>query len=149
MTGRLGRDAEIRNTKNGHTVANFSVAINKSFKDRSGEWHRQTSWQRVQAWDKLAKTFGEALKKGVRVYVEGRLVHRNWIDRQNQERVTTEIVAGDIQFLNPAGPTAPTNATSSLFQESKGVKAASSEFVRVSRESFASARNASASAFAR
>jgi hypothetical protein len=76
VTGRLGRDAVVRQTKNGR-VANFLVAVDESYKDRLGEWHTKTEWHRVQVWEELAETVGADLGKGVRVHVEGRRTIRH------------------------------------------------------------------------
>ena len=102
VTGRLGRHAVVRQTKNGHVVANFSVAVDESYKDLLGEWHKKTTWHRVQVWEELAETVSADLQKGVRVHVEGRRAIRNWIDRENRKHRYTEIVASDIRFLDAA-----------------------------------------------
>jgi single-strand DNA-binding protein len=102
VTGRLGRNAVVRQTKNGHVVANFSVAVDESYKDLLGETHKKTAWHRVQVWEELAETVSAGLQKGVRVYVEGRRAIRNWIDRENRKHTYTEIVASDVRFLDPA-----------------------------------------------
>ena len=102
VTGRLGRHAVVRQTKNGHVVANFSVAVDESYKDLLGEWHKKTAWHRVQVWEELAETVGADLQKGVRVYVEGRRTIRHWIDRENRKHCYTEIVASDVRFLDAA-----------------------------------------------
>lgn len=102
VTGRLGRDAVVRQTKNGRVVANFSVAVDESYKDQLGELHKKTAWHRVQVWEELAETVGSDLRQGVRVSVEGRRAIRHWIDRENREHSYTEIVASDVRFLDPA-----------------------------------------------
>jgi single-strand DNA-binding protein len=102
VTGRLGRNAVVRQTKNGRLVANFSVAVDESYKDLLGESHKKTAWHRVQVWEELAETVSAGLQKGVRVYVEGRRAIRNWIDRENRKHCYTEIVASDVRFLDPA-----------------------------------------------
>jgi single stranded DNA-binding protein len=102
VTGRLGRDAVVRYTKNSHTVANFSVAVDESYKDLLGQLQKKTAWHRVQVWDELAETVSPGLMKGTRVYVEGRLIHRQWIDRENKPRTSTEVVASDVRFLDTA-----------------------------------------------
>jgi len=101
VTGRLGRNAIVRETKNGRLVANFSVAVDESCKDLLGETHKKTVWHRVQLWEELAETLGASLQKGVRVYIEGRRAFRNWIDRENKKHCYTEIVASDVRFLDP------------------------------------------------
>jgi len=102
VTGRIGRDAVVGCTKNGRVVANFSVAVDESYKDLLGEWHKKTAWHRVQVWEELAKTVGAALHRGVRVHVEGRLAIRRWIDRESKNHAYREIVASDVRFLDPA-----------------------------------------------
>jgi single-strand DNA-binding protein len=102
VTGRLGRDAVVRYTKNSHTVANFSVAVDESYKNLLGQLQKKTAWHRVQVWDELAETVSPGLMKGTRVYVEGRLIHRQWIDRENKPRTSTEVVASDVRFLDSA-----------------------------------------------
>jgi single-strand DNA-binding protein len=102
LTGRLGQDAVVRHTKKGCVVANFSVAVDESYKDLLGEWHKKTAWHRVQVWEELAETVRADLQKGVRVYVEGRVVNRMWIDRENRQHNSTEVVASDVRFLDAA-----------------------------------------------
>ena len=65
-------------------MANFSIGVDESYKDRLGEWQKKTSWHRVQVWGELAETVGADLQQGVRVYVEGQLVNRAWVDRENR-----------------------------------------------------------------
>jgi single-strand DNA-binding protein len=101
VTGFLGRYATVRETKSGKVVANFSVGVDESYKDLLGEWHRKMAWHRVQAWEGLAETVRNGLRAGMRVYVEGRLVVRDWVDRQNMKHTTREIVAKDVRFLDP------------------------------------------------
>jgi len=116
LLGRVGRDAVVRQTKNGHTVANFSVGVDESYKDRLGEWQEKVTWHRVQVWGELAETAGKDLQLGVRVYVEGRLVYRHWVDRQSQERTSAEIVASQIRFLD-AAPRRQATSTSEFTEQ--------------------------------
>jgi single-strand DNA-binding protein len=102
LAGRLGRDAEVRHTKVGQIVANFSLGTEESYKDRLGEWQKKTAWHRVQVWGDLAETVSASLRQGARVYVEGKLIIRNWIDKQNQKHRSTEVVASDVRFLTRA-----------------------------------------------
>jgi single-strand DNA-binding protein len=102
LAGRLGRDAEIKQTKDGRAVTNFSVGIDDSYKDRAGEWQKNTVWHRVQVWGEVAETVSPGLKKGARVYVEGKLIHCRWVDKQSKKRMSTEVVASDVRFLNAA-----------------------------------------------
>lgn len=99
IIGNLGRDPEMRYTANGSAVTEFSVAVNNSFTDRSGERQQETEWFRVVTWNRLAETCAQYLTKGRMVYVEGRLRTRQWEDQQGQKRYTTELVASDVRFL--------------------------------------------------
>ena len=100
LRGRLGRDAVIRQTSNGHTVANFSIGVDEFYKDQSGERKKKTAWYRVQAWEDLAEAVGAELRAGARVHIEGRLTVRMWTDQENQKHFSTEIVASDVRLLN-------------------------------------------------
>jgi single-strand DNA-binding protein len=102
LAGRLGRDADVRHTKGGLIVANFSLGTEESYKDRLGEWQKKTAWHRVQVWGDLAETVSANLRQGARVYVEGKLIIRNWIDKQNKRHRFTEVVASDVRFLSLA-----------------------------------------------
>ena len=102
LAGRLGRDAEVRHTKGGLIVANFSLGTEEWYKDRLGEWQKKTAWHRVQVWGDVAETVSANLRQGARVYVEGKLIIRNWIDKQNKKHRSTEVVASDVRFLTLA-----------------------------------------------
>jgi single-strand DNA-binding protein len=106
LVGRLGRDPETRYTGSGQAVANFTLATDSSFKDRSGERQKRTEWHRIVAWGKLAEICQQYLKKGSQVYIEGRLQTRDWEDKSGQKRTTTEIVASDMRMLGSKGESA-------------------------------------------
>src|SRR5579871_4858633 len=100
LVGRLGRDPETRYTSGGQAVANFTLATDESYKDRSGERQKRTEWHRVVLWGKLAEITQQYLKKGMLVYIEGRIQTRQWEDkRDGQKRSTTEIVANVMRML--------------------------------------------------
>jgi len=100
LVGRLGRDPETRYTSGGQAVANFTLATDESFKSRSGERQKRTEWHRIVLWGKLAEIAQQYLKKGMLVYVEGRLQTRQWEDkRDGQKRQTTEIVGNVMRML--------------------------------------------------
>lgn len=100
LVGRLGRDPETRYTSGGQAVANFTLATDETFKDRSGERQKRTEWHRVVLWGKLAEIAQQYLKKGMLVYVEGRIQTRQWEDkRDGQKRQTTEIVGNVMRML--------------------------------------------------
>ena len=101
LTGHLGGDPQMRYTDRGSAVTTFSVASNRSWKSTDGQAHVDTEWFRVVAWDKLAEICNEYLKKGTRVYIEGRLQTRQWQDTNTgQNRSTTEVVASDMIILS-------------------------------------------------
>jgi single-strand DNA-binding protein len=100
VIGTLGRDPEMRFTPSGRSVANFSIASSRSWKTADGEIHKETEWFNVVAWEKLAEISKEHLKKGSRVYVEGRLQSRNWQDSEGIQHKSIEIVARDIILLS-------------------------------------------------
>ena len=99
LVGRLGRDPEIRYTAGGQAVANFSIATDESYKDRTGERQKRTEWHRIVVWGKQAEVVQKYLKKGNEAYFEGRLQTREWQDKEGQKRTTTEIVVTDFRFL--------------------------------------------------
>jgi single-strand DNA-binding protein len=101
IIGNLGRDPEMRYTPNGQAVTQFTVAVNRNFKGASGDWQEETEWFRVVAWGPLAERTAEYLRKGRKVYVEGRLQTRQWEDREGQKRYTTELVAQTVTTLDP------------------------------------------------
>jgi len=100
LIGNLTRDPELRYTPQGTAVATFSVATNRQWKTESGEVKDSAEFHRVVAWDKLAEICGKMLKKGVRVYVEGRLQTRNWQGQDGSQKSTTEIVISDMILLD-------------------------------------------------
>lgn len=106
LVGRLGRDPETRYTGSGQAVANFTLATDSTYKDRSGERQKRTEWHRIVAWGKLAEICQQYLKKGSQVYIEGRLQTRDWEDKSGQKRSTTEIVASDMRMLGSRGDSA-------------------------------------------
>ncbi|MFZ9595635.1 MAG: single-stranded DNA-binding protein [Bdellovibrionia bacterium] len=99
LVGRLGQNPEVRYTPSGAAVGNFSVATNESWMDKSGQKQERTEWHRVVVWGKTAENCSQFLSKGRQVYVEGRLQTRQWQDKDNQTKYTTEVVAQTVQFL--------------------------------------------------
>jgi len=104
LIGNLGKDPEIRYTANGAAIANVTIATSESWKDKNtGEQVEKTEWHRVVFFNRLAEIVGEYLKKGSKIFVEGRLQTRKWQDQQGQDKYTTEIVAGEMQMLDSRG----------------------------------------------
>jgi single-strand DNA-binding protein len=100
IIGNLGRDPEMRYTPSGQAVTQFTVAVNRNYKGANGEWQEETEWFRVVAWGPLAERTAGYLRKGRKVYVEGRLQTRQWEDREGQKRYTTELVAQTVTPLD-------------------------------------------------
>jgi single-strand DNA-binding protein len=99
IIGNLGRDPEMRYTPSGQAVTQFTVATNRNFRDAQGEWQSETEWFRVVVWGQQAERTAERLRKGHKVYVEGRIQTRQWEDQQGQKRTTVELVANQVNSL--------------------------------------------------
>lgn len=100
LVGNLGKDPEVRYLEGGTAVANFSIATSETFKDRnSGERKTNTEWHNVVLWRGLAEIAEKYLKKGMQVYIEGKLRTRQWQDKDGNNRYTTEIVGDNLQML--------------------------------------------------
>jgi single-strand DNA-binding protein len=102
IIGNLGRDPEMRYTANGQAVTQFTVAVNRNYRGPDGNWVEETEWFRVVAWGPLAERTAEHLRKGRKVYVEGRIQTRQWEDKDGQKRYTTELVANQVTSLERA-----------------------------------------------
>jgi len=103
LVGNLGKDPELRYTSSGVAVATFSIATNESWKDVEGNLQERTQWHNIVAWRKLAEICGEYLKKGGKIYAEGRLQHRNYDDKNGVKRYVTEIVLDEMVMLDSRG----------------------------------------------
>lgn len=104
LIGNLGKDPETRYMPSGKAATNFTVATSERFKDReTGEPQERTEWHRISTFDRLAEIAAEYLKKGSKVYIEGRLRTRKWQDKEGKDRTTTEIVADQLQMLDARG----------------------------------------------
>ena len=101
IIGNLGRDPEMRFTPGGQAVTQFTVAVNRNFKDKNDEWKEETEWFRVVVWGQLAERIAQRIHKGSKVYAEGRLQTRSWEDKDGQKRSTTELVAQTVTPLDP------------------------------------------------
>jgi len=99
LIGNLGSDPEVRYTQNQTPVATFSVATSERWTDSEGNKQEHTEWHRVVSWGKLAEICGEHLKKGDKVFIEGKLRTRKWEDKDGNTRYTTEINARDLEML--------------------------------------------------
>lgn len=103
LLGRLTRDPELRQTPNGASVASFSLALNRSWKDNnSGEWKEETDFIDCVAWGPLAERLEKMVKRGQRLLVTGRLSQRSW-EQDGQKRNKIEVVVGDMTLIEAAG----------------------------------------------
>ncbi|MCL7929245.1 single-stranded DNA-binding protein [Halomonas llamarensis] len=104
LIGNLGQDPEVRFTPSGTAVANLNLATTDTWMDRqSGQRQERTEWHRIVLFNKTAEIAQQYLKKGSKVYIEGRLQTRKWQDQNGQDRFTTEIVGNDMQMLDSRG----------------------------------------------
>ena len=102
LMGNLTRDPELRQTPNGQNVVSFSLALNRSYKDSSGEWQEATDYVDCVAWAGLAERVAQYLTKGRRCMVVGRLQSRSW-EQEGQKRSKVEVLANDVTFLDSRG----------------------------------------------
>lgn len=101
LIGNLGKEPEICHTQDGVTVANLVIATKESWKDKStGEWQESTEWHRISAFNRLGELCAQYIKKGNRIYVEGRIKTRKWKAQDGSDRYSTEIIASDIELLD-------------------------------------------------
>jgi len=104
LIGNLGKDPEIKYTPQGKPVAKFSLATNERYKDKDGNWQDRTEWHNIVLWERLAEIAGEYLKKGGKVYIEGRIRTDSWDDKQTgQKKYMTQIVGHDLVLLSGRG----------------------------------------------
>ena len=102
LVGRLGSDPEVRSTQSGTSVANMSLATNRYWKDQSGQRQEETEWHRVVFFNRLAEIVEQYVKKGSKLYIEGRLQTRSW-EQDGIKRYSTEIIASEMQMLDSRG----------------------------------------------
>jgi single-strand DNA-binding protein len=103
LIGNVTRDPEVKYTPQGTAVVSFSIATNRSWKTESGEMKDAAEFHRIVAWDKLAEICGQLLKKGTRVFVEGRIQTRKWAGADGVDKYMTEIVITDMMLLDKRG----------------------------------------------
>lgn len=117
LVGNLGADPDIRQSGNGNVVANLNIATGEAWKDQQGQLQERTEWHRVCMFGRTAEIARDYLRKGSKLYLEGKLQTRKWQDKNGQDRYTTEIVASEFQMLDrrpgesaPDAPAAPASA---------------------------------------
>ncbi len=102
LMGNLTRDPELRQTPTGQNVTSFSLALNRAYKDQSGEWQEVTDYIDIVCWGPLAERVAQYLSKGRRCLVQGRLQSRSW-EQEGQKRSKVEVLANDVTFLDSRG----------------------------------------------
>lgn len=115
LIGNLGKDPEVRHLENGAVVANFSIATSESYNDKNtGERREITDWHDIVLWRGLAEVASKYVRKGTKVYIEGKLKKRSWQDKEGSTRYTTEVVGDQMTILSklerPEGNQAPYNS---------------------------------------
>ena len=103
LVGNLGRDPELNYLPSGQSVAKFSLATSRSYKDKNGEQHDETEWHNIVAWGKTAEICAQYLSKGRQAYVDGRIQSRKWEDREGIKRTSFEIIADNVVLLGSRG----------------------------------------------
>ena len=104
LIGNLGRDPELSYTPSGKAIAKFSLAVSRRRRDESGEQREETQWFNVVAWERLAETCNNYLKKGSKVYIEGRMTSRKYTsEKDGIERTLWDVVASEMEMLTPKG----------------------------------------------
>ncbi len=121
LIGNLGKDPELSYTASGIAVAKFSIATNERWKDAEGNVQERTEWHNIIAWRKLAEICGQYLKKGSKIYLEGKLQTRSWDDKNTgAKRYATEVIADDLIMLDAKGAPMDTNGGAPAVEESGG-----------------------------
>jgi single-strand DNA-binding protein len=103
LIGHVGKDPEIRYTNNGKAIASFGLATSESWKDQSGTMQERTTWHNIVAWERVAEIFGQYVKKGSKIYLEGRIQNRSYDDKDGVKKYISEIVVTDFIFLDSKG----------------------------------------------
>ena len=104
LLGNVGKDPEFKMLPSGQGVANFSIATAERYKDKGGEWQERTEWHNLVAYARLAEIIRDYVKKGSKLYVEGRLTTRSWDDKESGKKVyRTEIVMSELSLLSGRG----------------------------------------------
>lgn len=126
LVGNLGQDPEVKYMPNGDAVVNISIATSESWQDKAtGENREKTEWHRVVMFRRLGEIAGEYLKKGSKVYIEGKLQTRKWQAQDGTDRYTTEVVANDMQMLDSRGQGGGSYQASSQPQDNQFAPSAS------------------------
>jgi single-strand DNA-binding protein len=111
LIGNLGKDPEIRVIENGRKVANFSLATTETYKDKNGQRVDQTEWHNISFWGPIADVIEKYLKKGSKIYVEGKLRTRSYEDKDKVKKYVTEILGREMTMLDSAPKSGDASST--------------------------------------
>ncbi|MGY8931591.1 MAG: single-stranded DNA-binding protein [Flavobacteriales bacterium] len=111
LIGNLGKDPEVRYLDNGIAVANISLATTENYKNKEGEKVSQTEWHDIVLWRGLAEVAEKYLKKGASVYIEGKIRTSKWVDKDDNNRYKTEIMADKMNMLSKSSNEIASNNT--------------------------------------
>lgn len=127
LVGNLGQDPDVKYMPNGDAVVNVTLATSETWKDKaSGENREKTEWHRVVMFRRLGEIAGEYLRKGSKIYIEGKLQTRKWQGQDGTDRYTTEIVANEMQMLDSKGGQESSSASGGYTQKSSAKQAPTS-----------------------
>ena len=120
LIGNLGKDPDVRHLENGASVANFPIATSENYKDRkTGEKVSQTEWHNIVVWRGLADIAERFLKKGDKIYIEGKLRTRSWQDQEGNNRYTTEVIADNLTMLGKSAENSNPSPTTTVASDTK------------------------------
>lgn len=125
LIGNLGKDPDMRTTESGTLRASFSLATNENYKDKNGNWQKSTEWHDIVLWRSQAER-AKFLRKGMLVYLEGKLTHRKWQDKEGKERTVAEIVVDMLKILEKKD--GPNPNSGSNYNEGKDGSAPTPDF---------------------
>jgi single-strand DNA-binding protein len=99
LNGYIGIDPEVKTLKNGNKVANFTLATDENYKNKEGEWVKNTTWHRISLWNKDAEKAAAELKKGMRIAVTGKIVNKQYTDKDGVKRTMSEVLANTFETV--------------------------------------------------
>ncbi len=121
LIGNLGNDPVLKNFDSGQSVTEFRMATSERWKNKSGERQERTEWHNIVIWGKTAEVAAQYLKKGSRIYIEGRIAYRSWEDDQGVKKYKTDIVADKMQMLDSKGMSSDMSTVSNTSGETAAV----------------------------
>lgn len=105
LNGFVGINPEVRTMPNGNKILKFSLATSQSYKDREGQWVRDTTWHNIVMWNKMAEAASTDVKKGVRINVTGRLASHSYTNKEGNKKYSTEIIAASYEIVSVSNET--------------------------------------------